>query len=348
MITLEPLPANIMRSRPASGPNSNVKETAQAYVKRFQGPDASVEQRKQDAPTLVNEYYDLVTDFYEYGWGDAFHFAPRYQHETFPESLARHEYFLAGHGQFKPGMKVMDVGCGVGGPMRNICRFSGVSAVGVNNNAYQITRAAKHTQRAHLGHLCTFVKSDFMHTPFKDSELDGAYAIEATCHAADKTACFAEIFRVLKPGAAFVGYEWVVTDKYDAGSAEHRRIKETIELGNALPELETAHMVRKALENAGFKVEMLVDLAQQFAESPCKTIPWYAPLEGSFSLSGFKSTRLGRLCTSGMVRTLEFLHLAPKGSSQTAWVLEEAAASLVEGGKLGVFTPMLMFKAVKP
>jgi hypothetical protein len=25
----------------------------------------------------VNKYYDLVTGFYEYGWGDSFHFAGR-------------------------------------------------------------------------------------------------------------------------------------------------------------------------------------------------------------------------------------------------------------------------------
>lgn len=26
----------------------------------------------------VNKYYDLVTSFYEYGWGESFHFAPRW------------------------------------------------------------------------------------------------------------------------------------------------------------------------------------------------------------------------------------------------------------------------------
>jgi hypothetical protein len=26
----------------------------------------------------VNKYYDLVTSFYEFGWGESFHFAPRY------------------------------------------------------------------------------------------------------------------------------------------------------------------------------------------------------------------------------------------------------------------------------
>jgi sterol 24-C-methyltransferase len=30
----------------------------------------------------VNKYYDLATSFYEYGWGESFHFAHRYKWES--------------------------------------------------------------------------------------------------------------------------------------------------------------------------------------------------------------------------------------------------------------------------
>lgn len=40
-------------------------------------------------------FYNLVTDFYEYGWGQSFHFAPRRNNETFRESIRRAEYVLA-------------------------------------------------------------------------------------------------------------------------------------------------------------------------------------------------------------------------------------------------------------
>lgn len=46
-------------------------------------------------------------------------------------------------------------------------------------------------------------------------------------------------------------------------------------------------------------------------------IPWYQPLCGSFwSVSGFRQTHLGRICTHGLVCTLELLRIAPKGSAQ--------------------------------
>ena len=94
----------------------------------------TVETRKANYTKMVNDYYDLVTDFYEYGWGQSFHFAPRHKGETFAASLVRHELYLAHVLGLRPGMKTLDVGCGVGGPMRAIARFSGASIVGVNNN----------------------------------------------------------------------------------------------------------------------------------------------------------------------------------------------------------------------
>lgn len=50
--------------------------------------------------------------------------------------------------------------------------------------------------------------------------------------------------------------------------------------------------------------------------------PWYEPLCGSFmSISGFRQTRFGRVCTHGLVCTLETLRIAPKGSAQVRAVL---------------------------
>jgi Cytochrome P450/Mycolic acid cyclopropane synthetase len=115
-----------------------------------------VQARKANYTTMVNDYYDLVTDFYEFGWGQAFHFAPRHNGESFPASIARHEFFLALRLGLKPGMKVVDVGCGVGGPMRAIARFSGATVVGVNNNDYQIRRGTKQNATdEHIGRLVT-------------------------------------------------------------------------------------------------------------------------------------------------------------------------------------------------
>src|SRR4051794_13821865 len=144
--------------------------------------DGSLETRKTNYTKMVNDYYDLVTDFYEFGWGQSFHFAPRHKGESFEASIARHEFFLASALGLKPGMKVMDVGCGVGGPMRAIARFSGANIVGINNNDYQIKRGTKQNQDAGLASRCEFMKADFMKLPVSNATYDAVYAIEATCH----------------------------------------------------------------------------------------------------------------------------------------------------------------------
>lgn len=63
----------------------------------------------------------------------------------------------------RPGMRVLDVGCGVGGPAIEIARFADVNVVGVNNNDFQLQRARKYAKRASLGEgKLEFVKGDFM------------------------------------------------------------------------------------------------------------------------------------------------------------------------------------------
>jgi len=46
--------------------------------------------------------------------------------------------------------RIADIGCGVGGPMRTIARFTGCQVVGVNNNPYQVSQANAMNARAGL------------------------------------------------------------------------------------------------------------------------------------------------------------------------------------------------------
>ena len=47
------------------------------YERRYGGAArGGLDERKADYRKFENTYYDLVTDFYEYGWGQSFHFAP--------------------------------------------------------------------------------------------------------------------------------------------------------------------------------------------------------------------------------------------------------------------------------
>ena len=147
-------------------------------------------------------YYDGATELYEFAWAQSFHFSRFNKGEAFNASLARHEHYLALKMGLKPGMRVLDVGCGVGGPAREIARFCDVNIVGLNNNAFQVGRATQYVKDLGLQDQVQFVKGDFMKLAeqFGENSFDAVYAIEATCHAPTWEGVYGEIFKVLKPG----------------------------------------------------------------------------------------------------------------------------------------------------
>lgn len=124
--------------------------------------DADRASRRAEYATLTRHYYNLATDLYEYGWGQSFHFCRFAYGEPFRQAIARHEHYLAHSMGLKEGMTVLDVGCGVGGPAREMAKFAGVNVVGLNNNDYQIERATRYAEKEGLGDKLRFTKGDFM------------------------------------------------------------------------------------------------------------------------------------------------------------------------------------------
>jgi sterol 24-C-methyltransferase len=319
-----------------------VGHTIREYMGFFdESNGGGIEARKARYATMINNYYDVVTDFYEHGWGQSFHFAARARGESFEASLARAEHYVALRLGLSPGMKVLDVGCGVGGPMREIARFSGAMVEGVNNNDYQLEKVRSHNQEAGLSHFCSGFKGDFMKLGVADRTYDAAYAIEATCHAPDKVGVFSEIHRVLRRGALFAGYEWCMTDVFDSNDARHQSIKSEIETGDGLPDIASIPETLQALETAGFEV---VDSFDAATRSDAAT-PWYLPLLGELTPAGLRRGRLGRRIARRTIGGLEALGIAPKGSQEVSRMLGRAAEGLIAGGETGIFTPSYFFVA---
>ncbi|PWN45133.1 hypothetical protein IE81DRAFT_320745 [Ceraceosorus guamensis] len=326
-----------------------------AFWQKDSKTDSKTDQdnRLSEYTSVVNGYYDGATDLYEYGWGQNFHFARYYPGEAFYQAIARHEHYLAFAMHLKPGMRVLDVGCGVGGPAREIARFAGVEIVGLNNNDYQIERANRYTKKAGLEKQVSFTKGDFMklREQFGENSFDAVYAIEATCHAPSWEGIYGEIFRVLKPGGYFGLYEWCMTDAWDASNPEHKRIAHGIEVGDGIPEMRPIKAARSALKQVGFQIETDVDLADVGDK-----IPWYYPLEGDIRkvqtlwdiFMCWRMTWVGKVTTQTTVRVLETVGIAPKGTYDVGESLKVAAEALVAGGKAKLFTPMMLFVSQKP
>ncbi|KAI7866449.1 putative sterol 24-c-methyltransferase [Spinellus fusiger] len=340
-----------LRSKNAQAHNA----ATDTYLNMWKKPSAETtedESKRLDKYTqLVNSYYNLATDFYEYGWGTSFHFCRYYPGEDFFRAISRHEHFLAASIGINKNMRVLDVGCGVGGPAREIAHFTGAHVVGLNNNAYQLERARKYAINEGLENQTEFIKGNFMEMPFEENSYDAVYAIEATCHAPTFEGVYGEIFRVLKPGGKFGCYEWCMLEDYNESDPVHREIAHGIEIGNGIPKMRGTAECIQALKNVGFEVEIYQDLADMD-----DSVKWYYPLEGDLRkcqtvrdlLTIIAMTKAGRFATTNLCRVLEKVGFAPKGTVETQKFLETAADALVSGAQKKLFTPMFFFIAKKP
>ncbi len=290
---------------------------------------------KEQDSGMVEHYYNIVTDFYEYGWGQSFHFAHTLKDEDFEASLVRHERHLADKVDIKSNHNVIDVGCGVGGPARNIHAYTGADITGVTINEYQVLRAQRHTAALNYSNKVHFKRMDFTQLDFPENTFDRAYSIEATCHATDLADVYGQVFKVLKPGGLFGSYEWLTTAKTDMKNPEHQQIMRDIEYGSGLPPMHSFRDVEIAAKKVGFEIVYEHDLALDVEG----TRPWYGKLDMSYV-----STTITHYFTLFM----ETIGLAAKGSARAHTMLLHAVDGLVAGGRTGTFTPMHLVVFRKP
>ena len=296
----------------------------------------------------VKEFYDLSSEFMVFGWGESLHFAPLTPQESVEASQVRHQRLMIDKLELREEMTVVDVGCGIGGPMRRVVREGGVRVVGINNNDIQLEKAKSLNAEAGLNDMVDYLSCSFMDMgAIEDDTFDRGYAIESTCHAPDKAGAFAEIYRVLKPGALFWGQEMCMTDKFDPDDSRHRVIKQDLMRGIALQDIATTHEVNKTLETVGFQV---IEGMDRGIEKNGPTTPWYAPMETHRNILGnaLRRTPLGRKMFIGASRLAELLRIFPKGSTDVIGLLDRTANAYVAGGRAGVFTPLYCFLARKP
>jgi 27-O-demethylrifamycin SV methyltransferase len=149
--------------------------------------------------------YDHVTKAWQLLLGDDLHFG-YFQNSQVPLSAAtaRLTREMADWAQLRSGMRVLDVGCGIGGPalclaQEEACRVTGISTsqVGVEIG----------TSRAKARGLCDqveFFERDGMANGFPDESFDRAWIMESSHLMQRKDLLLAESARVLRPDGLLV------------------------------------------------------------------------------------------------------------------------------------------------
>jgi ubiquinone/menaquinone biosynthesis C-methylase UbiE len=113
---------------------------------------------------------------------------------------------LAGFMGLRPGMHLLDVGCGIGGPARYFAA-QGYRVTGIDLTE-EFTRVAESlTRMTGLDGNAHFRQGSALEMPFDSAVFDGAYMIHVGMNIENKAGLFREAARVLKPGARFAIFD---------------------------------------------------------------------------------------------------------------------------------------------
>lgn len=119
---------------------------------------------------------------------------------------------LLGRLHLPRGARLLDVGCGVGGPAR-MAADAGAEVTGVDLSPDFVRAATALTERVGLGERARFEVTGAERLPHDAADFDAAMMVHVGMNVPDKRALFAEVHRVLAPGAPFAVYEQVRTDE---------------------------------------------------------------------------------------------------------------------------------------
>jgi SAM-dependent methyltransferase len=119
---------------------------------------------------------------------------------------------LAGAAGLEPSTRVLDVGCGIGGPARYLATTFGCRVTGVDLSPGFIDAATYLTARCGLSDRVTFQVGDALHLPFEDAAFDAVFLQHVAMNIEDRAALYAEVRRILAPGGRFVTHDLVLRD----------------------------------------------------------------------------------------------------------------------------------------
>jgi len=118
---------------------------------------------------------------------------------------------LAKQMELRAGLRLLDVGSGIGGPARYFAGEHGCRVTGIDLTEEFVRVAGTLAKRTKLDGLAEFRQGSALEMPFERDTFDGAYMIHVGMNIADKAGIFREVRRVVKTGGLFTIFDIVGT-----------------------------------------------------------------------------------------------------------------------------------------
>jgi SAM-dependent methyltransferase len=107
----------------------------------------------------------------------------------------------------RPGMYLLDIGSGIGGPARYFARYHGCRVMGIDLTEEFVAVARALTGRLKMESQVSFEQGSALDLPFAPATFDVATLLHVGMNIADKAQPFREARRVLKPGGTLGIYD---------------------------------------------------------------------------------------------------------------------------------------------
>ena len=118
--------------------------------------------------------------------------------------LERHAALAAEYSALGAGQRVLDAGCGLGGPGRYLADRFGCSVTGIDVLPARVQAAAALTELVGLGDRVAYLQVDATRLPFPAHQFDQAWMLDVSIHIANKAVLFGELARVVNADGLLV------------------------------------------------------------------------------------------------------------------------------------------------
>ncbi|GAA5085273.1 cyclopropane-fatty-acyl-phospholipid synthase [Thermocatellispora tengchongensis] len=257
--------------------------------------------KRRDAEA-IHHHYDVSNRFYEWVLGPSMAYTcavfPQ-QDSTLEEAQFTKFDLVAKKLDLKPGMRLLDVGCGWGGMVMHAAREYGVKALGVTLSRQQAEWAQKAIAEAGLGELAEVRHMDYRDV--KETDFDRVSSIGLTEHIGKDNLpfYFKFLYDKLKPGGRLLNHcitRPTGTEKtFNKGGFINRYV---------FPdgELESVGYLVRQMEDIGFEIRHEENLREHYALTLRK---WCANLDEHWDEAvqevGRGTARVWRLYMAGCV-----------------------------------------------
>src|SRR4029077_16957466 len=167
---------------------------------------------------------------------------------------------LAQLAQIDGSQRVLDVGCGIGGPSRYLASKFGCQVTGLDLTPEFVALAGMLAQRTRLADKVTYRQGNALDLPFPDASFDVVWSQNAAMNIADRDRLYGEMHRMLRPGGR------LALQDVAAGPGGEPYYPTPWASDKSISFLFAPQSTRAALERVGFRVVAWQDTTQEALE----------------------------------------------------------------------------------